>query len=226
MLFLDELPEFWRDALEVLRQPLEDGTSSRSRARSGTLTFPAQLHAHRRDEPLPVRLLRRPDAGRAPARRARSRRYRKRISGPLLDRIDIHVEVPRVEYEKLTGKGRGRVVGGDPSAGAGARASGRRGASTAARASGVNADMGPAEVRTCARWTAGAQPLLQAAMQQLQLSARALPPRAEAGADDRRPGGGGGDRRAAHRRGAAVPAAGGCGVRIQFFSSRNAKMLR
>ena len=81
-------------------------------------------------------------------------RYQKRLSGPLLDRIDIHVEVPRVAYEKLTG-----------------RQEGERSAVVRAR---VNAEMGPAEVRAHCEVDAAAQPILRAATQRLQLSARAF----------------------------------------------------
>jgi magnesium chelatase family protein len=100
-------------------------------------------------------------------------RYQKRISGPLLDRIDIHVEVPRVEYEKLTGKGevessaitRQRVLA------ARERQTQRFAGHDRAR---VNADMGPAEVRRYCEVEPAAQPLLRAAAQRLQLSARAF----------------------------------------------------
>jgi magnesium chelatase family protein len=98
-------------------------------------------------------------------------RYQKRISGPLLDRIDIHIEVPRVEYEKLSDE---RL--GEPSAAIRERVEAarerqrRRFAGTALL---TNADMGPAEVREyCAVDDAG-RSLLRAAMQQLQMSARA-----------------------------------------------------
>jgi magnesium chelatase family protein len=98
-------------------------------------------------------------------------KYQKRVSGPLMDRIDIHVEVPRVEYEKLSGD---RL--GEPSARIRARVEGarerqrRRFAGTKLA---CNADMGPAEVRQfCAVDEAGKN-LLRAAMQQLQMSARA-----------------------------------------------------
>ena len=98
-------------------------------------------------------------------------RYQKRISGPLLDRIDIHVEVPRVDYEKLSGN---RL--GEPSAKIRERverACERQRARFAGTKLQVNADMGPAEVRQyCAIDDAGKN-LLRAAMQQMQMSARA-----------------------------------------------------
>ena len=99
ILFLDELPEFRKTALEVLRQPLEDGHVTISRA-SGSMTFPAQLMLVAAMNPSPG------SGGFGDAERGRSsvaevRRYLNRISGPLLDRIDIHVEVPAVKHETL-----------------------------------------------------------------------------------------------------------------------------
>jgi magnesium chelatase family protein len=99
-------------------------------------------------------------------------RYQKRLSGPLLDRIDIHVEVPRVEYEKLTGRQEG-----ERSAVVRARVNTAR-AVQAKRFAGTsitcNAEMGPAEVRAHCEVDAAAQPILRAATQRLQLSARAF----------------------------------------------------
>src|SRR5690242_3873866 len=100
VLFLDELPEFGQNVLEVLRQPLEDRIMTISRAQ-GTITFPANFMLVAAMNPCPCGF--QMDATRecscSPSTIAR---YQKRISGPLLDRIDIHVEVPRIEYEKLT----------------------------------------------------------------------------------------------------------------------------
>jgi len=98
-------------------------------------------------------------------------RYQKRISGPLLDRIDIHVEVPRVEYEKLSDE---RL--GEPSADIQVRVEAAR-ERQRARFAGTgllaNADMGPAEVRIHCTVDEGGTSLLRAAMQQLHMSARA-----------------------------------------------------
>src|ERR671932_2389025 len=101
VLFLDELPEFPQTVLEVLRQPLEDRVVTISRA-SGTLTFPSNFILVAAQNPCPCGYY--GDSERActcpPAAVAR---YAKKVSGPLLDRIDIHVDVPRVNYEKLAG---------------------------------------------------------------------------------------------------------------------------
>ncbi|MFQ5407692.1 MAG: YifB family Mg chelatase-like AAA ATPase, partial [Anaerolineales bacterium] len=100
VLFLDELPEFNPRALEVLRQPLEDKVVTISRAQ-GSLTFAANFQLIGAMNPCPCGFHGDPvrECTCAPAAVTR---YQKRISGPLLDRIDIHMEVPRVAYEKLT----------------------------------------------------------------------------------------------------------------------------
>jgi magnesium chelatase family protein len=102
LLFLDELPEFKRSTLEVMRQPLEDGHVTISRA-AGKFTFPSRFMLVAAMNPCPCGYLG------DPKRECRCspgqiEKYRQRISGPLLDRIDLHVEVPRVEYKELTGK--------------------------------------------------------------------------------------------------------------------------
>ena len=100
VLFLDELPEFRRQTLEVMRQPLEDGQVTISRA-AGTLTFPSRFMLIAAMNPCPCGYYG------DPKRECRCsppqiEKYRQRISGPLLDRIDLHVEVPLVEYKELT----------------------------------------------------------------------------------------------------------------------------
>ncbi len=100
VLFLDELPEFHRSTLEVLRQPLEDAKVTISRA-SGTMTFPAAFMLVAAMNPCPCGYY--GDLKRtcrcSPLQRER---YRQRISGPLLDRIDLHVEAPAISYKELT----------------------------------------------------------------------------------------------------------------------------
>ena len=100
VLFLDELPEFHRSTLEVLRQPLEDGRVTISRA-AGSMTFPASFMLVAAMNPCPC------GHYGNPRRECRCspvqvQRYRSRLSGPLLDRIDIHVEVPAIEVNELT----------------------------------------------------------------------------------------------------------------------------
>ena len=100
VLFLDELPEFHRSTLEVLRQPLEDGKVTISRA-AGSMTFPASFMLVAAMNPCPCGHYGNP---RRECRCAPNQvqRYRSRLSGPLLDRIDIHVEVPAIEMNELT----------------------------------------------------------------------------------------------------------------------------
>lgn len=99
VLFLDELPEFQKQALETLRQPLEDGVVSISRA-SGTLSYPSDFMLVASMNPCPCGFLTDP---RKECRCTPNdvRRYANKISGPLLDRIDLHIEVPAVPYEDL-----------------------------------------------------------------------------------------------------------------------------
>ena len=100
VLFLDELPEFGPRVLEVMRQPIEDKIVTISRAQ-GSLTFPANFQLIAAMNPCPCGYY--GDSVKAcTCSAAMVTKYQKRISGPLLDRIDIHIEVPRVEYEKLS----------------------------------------------------------------------------------------------------------------------------
>ncbi len=101
VLFLDEMPEFTRSTLEVLRQPLEDGTVTIGRAK-GTLTFPAQFLLLGSINPCPCGYYNFPDGERVcSCSSTQVHRYRNKISGPLLDRIDIHIEVPRVHFDTV-----------------------------------------------------------------------------------------------------------------------------
>ena len=99
VLFLDEFPEFSRSVLENLRQPLEDGVVTVARA-SGTVTFPAQFTLIAAQNPCPCGYYSDPTKP-CICTPGQIMKYQKKISGPLLDRIDLHVEVGRVEYDKL-----------------------------------------------------------------------------------------------------------------------------
>ncbi len=99
VLFLDEFPEFPRSVLEVLRQPLEDGVITVSRA-AGSITFPAKFILIAASNPCPCGYLSDP-VKTCTCSSSQIIRYQKKISGPLLDRIDLIVEVPRVKHEKL-----------------------------------------------------------------------------------------------------------------------------
>ncbi len=101
VLFLDEFPEFPRTVLESLRQPLEDGLITISRAQ-GVLTFPARFILVASQNPCPCGFSSDPDR-QCVCSPNQINNYQKKISGPLLDRIDLHVEVPRVKFDKLSG---------------------------------------------------------------------------------------------------------------------------
>ncbi|HEY0753414.1 MAG TPA: YifB family Mg chelatase-like AAA ATPase [Ktedonobacteraceae bacterium] len=170
VLFLDELPEFGQNVLEVLRQPLEDKLVTISRAQ-GTVTYPANFMLVAAMNPCPCGYY--GDPIRECSCSATSiTRYQKRISGPLLDRIDIHIEVPRIDYEKLADKRKA-----EDSATIRARVQAAR-EHQLQRLAGTrltsNAEMGPAEVRDYCEVDVSGEKLLKAAMQQLHLSARAF----------------------------------------------------
>jgi magnesium chelatase family protein len=100
VLFLDELPEFKREVLEVMRQPLEDREVTISRAKF-TITYPSSFMLVASMNPSPGGYFNDPNAP-VTSSPAEMQRYLSKISGPLLDRIDIHIEVTPVPFEKLT----------------------------------------------------------------------------------------------------------------------------
>jgi magnesium chelatase family protein len=172
VLFLDELPEFGQQVLEVMRQPLEDRTVTISRAQ-GTTTYPANFMLVTAMNPCPCGFYGDPTKECSCSESTVSR-YQKRISGPLLDRVDIFVEVPRVDYEKLSSQ-----TEGETSEIVRERVERTRATQTK-RFQGTrlvcNAEMTPTEVREhCqAKLDEQAQSLLRLAMAQLSLSARAF----------------------------------------------------
>ena len=160
VLFLDELPEFPRDVLEALRQPLEDGTVTVSRI-AATVTYPAAFMLVAAMNPCPC--------GNAGSRTqpcrctaAQVQRYRARISGPLLDRIDIHIEMPEVGYRELSDRSRG-----EPSSAIRARVNAARARQRERFAGEAN------QVRAWCTPEGAAERLLQQAFTRLRLSARA-----------------------------------------------------
>lgn len=169
VLFLDELPEFGTKALETLRQPLEDKIITISRAQ-GSLTFPANFLLIAAMNPCPCGWFG-DSVKQCTCAPAVVTRYQKRISGPLLDRIDIHIEVPRVDHMKLTDS---RL--GESSEAIRARVEKAREIQRQrfASDSATNADMRPAEVRVHCKLDEAGTNLVRAAMAQLQLSARAF----------------------------------------------------
>lgn len=105
VLFLDELPEFRRNVLEVMRQPLEDGFVTISRA-STSITYPASFMLVASMNPCPCGYLGDPHHE-CTCHPSKIQKYRSKVSGPLLDRIDIHIEVPPVRYRELSDDSRG-----------------------------------------------------------------------------------------------------------------------
>ena len=170
VLFLDELPEFGHADLEILRQPLEDKVVTISRAQ-GTMTFPANFMLVAAMNPCPCGFHSDP-VKTCTCSATMVSRYQKRISGPLLDRIDIYVEVPRVEYEKLADDRIGESSHSVRERVEKARFFQRE------RFNGnglvCNADMKPVDVREFCDVDPAAKSLLQAAMKQQHLSARAF----------------------------------------------------
>ncbi|NMA13215.1 MAG: YifB family Mg chelatase-like AAA ATPase [Chloroflexi bacterium] len=171
VLFLDEFPEFGQRVLEVLRQPLEDKVVTISRA-SGSVSFPANFMLVAAMNPCPCGFY--GDPVRACTCSEMSvTRYRKRISGPLLDRIDIHIEVPRIEYQKLAGNEQLETSAQIRERVERARAVQRR--RFAAHPHTVsNADMKPSEIRKACPLDADGEKLMKMATERYKLSARAF----------------------------------------------------
>ena len=170
VLFLDELPEFRTNVLEALRQPLEDGMVTISRAAT-SLSYPARFMLAAAMNPCPCGYL--GDAARACVCTAvMVQHYRSRLSGPLLDRIDMHIDVPAVRYRDLSAE-----RGGEPSASIRERCARARAAQMERFAGrpGVfaNAHMAPRDIRAHCALTAPADALLRTAIARLGLSARA-----------------------------------------------------
>lgn len=163
VLFLDELPEFPRDALETMRQPLEDGCVTIARAHS-TVRFPAQVMLVAAMNPTP--------RGHMPTDQASRRemdRYLRRISGPLLDRIDIHVEAPAVPWKRLSANG----GSGDSTALLRERVASARQFSRRRQGDIVNARLSGRRLDELALLDEDSVTLLGQAMRELGLSARA-----------------------------------------------------
>ncbi len=169
VLFLDELPEFSMRVLEVLRQPIEDKEVTISRSQQ-SVTFPARFTLIAAMNPCPCGYYGDP-IRECTCSRSTIERYQKRISGPLLDRFDIHIEVPRVDYAKLTDDRRG-----EPSESIRARVVAARERQTARFADYAriyaNADMTPREIREFCKLDAAGDALIQQTLRKMQITAR------------------------------------------------------
>jgi len=170
VLFLDELPEFRRSTLEVLRQPLEDRTVTISRA-AGKMTFPSAFMLVAAMNPCPCGYFGDPkrECRCAPKQIAN---YRQRISGPLLDRIDLHVEVPLVNYKDLSSDEEG-----EPSKDIRSRVENARAIQAARYAEGdqslCNSELTPKMMKEHCQVDAEGAAFLEHAMSELNFSARA-----------------------------------------------------
>ncbi|MFO0703880.1 MAG: YifB family Mg chelatase-like AAA ATPase [Patescibacteria group bacterium] len=171
VLFLDEFPEFERGSLEALRQPLEDGVVTISRA-AGSLTFPARFLLLAASNPCPCGYMGHPTK-RCICTQANILKYKKRLSGPILDRIDIHIDIPPVEYDKLTGETadgekseviRNRVIA----------ARKRQKDRLAPYGKFTNSEMTSSDVKRLCKFSDEAKTLLKLAAQKLQISARSF----------------------------------------------------
>lgn len=164
VLFLDELPEFDRRVLEVLREPLESGRIMISRATRQT-EFPAQFQLIAAMNPCPCGYLGDP-SGRCHCNIDQLDRYRRKISGPLLDRIDMHVEVPRLSYDEMRGPQ------GETSRQVRERVIGTRNIQLQ-RNNMLNSELTHQQIDAVCALKKQDQLLLQQAIEKLQLSARA-----------------------------------------------------
>lgn len=170
VLFLDELPEFNRNALEVMRQPLEDAEVTIARA-AMSLTYPSRFMLVSAMNPCPCGFLG-DSARRCTCAPAAVQRYMAKISGPLMDRIDIHIEVPAVQYRDLSA-----TQPGEPSADIRARVQRARDIQEHRFAADpqvfCNAHMAARHLRSACHLDADSHTLLETAMERLGLSARA-----------------------------------------------------
>ena len=164
VLFMDELPEFNRDVLEVLREPLESGRITISRA-ARQAEFPARFQLVAAMNPCPCGFLGH-YSGKCQCTPDQVARYRRRISGPLLDRIDIHIEVPAVPPEEIASRAQG-----EPSARVRTRVSAAR-ERQLARQGKPNALLSSRELGQHAALDAPGGQLLKQAISRLGLSAR------------------------------------------------------
>src|SRR5881227_2193056 len=170
VLFLDELPEFHRSTLEVMRQPLEDGRVTVSRA-AGSVTFPSEFMLVAAMNPCPCGyfgdLKRECRCG-----PNQVQRYRQRISGPLLDRIDLHIEVPSIEYREMASERPEETSSAIRERVSAARKRQQTRFANDSKTN-CNARMGTKHLKQWCKLDSDSQELIRVAMTELNLSARA-----------------------------------------------------
>jgi magnesium chelatase family protein len=169
VLFLDESPEFKKNVLEVLRQPLEDGTVTIARA-AHSLSFPASFIMIAALNPCPCGYLGDVKHN-CTCTPAQIHRYETRLSGPLLDRIDLHLEVPAVRFQEMT-----QTIGGESSAAIKKRVDRARQVQVQRyrrhRKIHCNGQMGTREIKKYCQLDQPSQELIEAVVERLGLSAR------------------------------------------------------
>src|SRR3989344_1390389 len=168
ILFLDEFPEFPRSVLEALRQPLEDGIVTVSRAK-GSVTFPARFLLLAASNPCPCGFIGHPKKS-CMCSPWQILKYKKRVSGPLLDRIDIHIDVPPVDEDTLTSRDRAESSKAIRERVSKARERQQRRFDSSQCKS--NGEMRSSQVRVYCKMTDDAVNLLKTAVSRLTLSAR------------------------------------------------------
>ncbi len=181
VLFLDELPEFKRSVLETARQPLEEGRVTISRAPRALMTFPSEFMLIAAMNPTPDGKM--PGESRSSPREIQN--YLGRISGPLLDRIDLHIEVPLVKFRDLAGQQPGETSAQVRERVVAAR---RRQQTRFASKPKItcNASMGSRELKAHCALDEATLELLKFAMSDMHLSAR-VRPHPQSRPDHRRP---------------------------------------
>lgn len=170
VLFLDELPEFKKNVLEVMRQPLEDGKVTISRSKM-SLEFPANFMLVAAMNPCPCGYFTDPNKE-CSCSPQQIQKYLGKISGPLLDRIDIHIEAPAVKYSELTSEAKGETSESIRNRVIKARFIQQQRFSNYKKIH-CNADMGPKEIKIFCQLDKDSSELLKMAMTRLNLSARA-----------------------------------------------------
>lgn len=170
VLFLDELPEFKKNVLEVLRQPIEDARVTISRSKM-SVEFPSNFMLAAAMNPCPCGYYTDPNRE-CSCTTGMIQRYMSKVSGPLLDRIDIHIEVPAVNFKELSSKHSGETSGEIRKRVVAARKIQQERFANYPHLH-SNADMGSKEVRTFCRLDGESSDLLKMAMTNLGLSARA-----------------------------------------------------
>ncbi len=168
ILFLDELPEFHKDVLEILRQPIEEGQIRIVRAAAAE-SFPSRFMLVCAMNPCKCGWYGHP-SGRCQCTPAAVSRYLEKLSGPLLDRIDLFTEVPPLDFDELSTEGRGEASESIRARVNVARA--RQGARFGARGLSCNAAMGQAELQAHCALDSGAQAILRGAYERMGLTAR------------------------------------------------------